>query len=235
MTPVPLVDARFRSRPNRFVVRATLDDGTGVEAHLADPGRLRDLLLPGAALRLLPLPPAASRRLRYRVALVRTDGEPAIWVSLETTRANALAEGLLERGRLRGIGRPHRLRREVRHGSSRFDFRVEHADGKLVWIEVKSVTWVEHGTARFPDAPTARGRRHLLELQQLTHAGARAMVLFVVQRPDAQRLRPCARIDPGFAAALRSARQAGVMLRAAGFGFDPDGRASYLGAVPVRA
>ena len=89
------VGARFVARPGRFIVRAALRDGTEVEAHLADPGRLRELLLPDAILRLAPVAPGNRRRTRYSVKLVRSTGPTRVWVSLDTTAANRLAEGLL--------------------------------------------------------------------------------------------------------------------------------------------
>jgi sugar fermentation stimulation protein A len=101
-------------------------------------------------------------------------------------------------------------------------------------VEVKSVTLVEGGTARFPDAPTARGARHVRELAQLASTGERAMILFVVQREDARRVTPHRGIDPTFAHALEAARRAGVLLRAARFRLDAWGRSSYRGPLPVR-
>ena len=115
----PLVPARFVDRPNRFIVRARLRDGARIEAHLADPGRLRELLLPDAELRLRPAAPGGQRRTSHTVSLVR-GGDPArTWVSVETTRANRLAESLLLDGRVHGIDAGWTLRREVRFGQRR--------------------------------------------------------------------------------------------------------------------
>ena len=88
--------------------------------------------------------------------------------------------------------------------------------------------------ARFPDAPTARGKRHVEELTDRVRRGDAAMVLFVVQRDDARRVGPYRAIDPAFAAALGAARAAGVMLRAVSFRLAGSGRATYIGPLPVR-
>jgi sugar fermentation stimulation protein A len=230
-----LVAARFVARPNRFVVVAALSSGRRVEAHLADPGRLKELLLPGAQLRLRPALRGSARKTRFSVSLVRSSDAGRPWVSVNSALANRLAEELLVRGKLRGVGRGWSVRSEVPRGNSRFDFRLDQFSRPPLWVEVKSVTLVVDGVARFPDAPTARGRRHLEELTELTTAGERALVLFVVQREDAHSVVPHRTIDPRFAAALARAKRAGVMLRAARFGLDADGRATYLGALPVRA
>ena len=227
-----LVAARFIARPNRFIVRAELADTTVVDAHLADPGRLIELLLPGAALRLRQAAPSSKRRTAYSVALVRAAAPSRAWVSVETTRANALAEGLLSTGAVQGLEDDWELRREVRHGSSRFDFLLQRGTQRL-WVEVKSVTLVEDGLGLFPDAPTKRGRRHVQELADLVRNGESAMVLFVAQRGDVLAVAPHALIDPDFADALSDAERAGVELRAAGFQFDASGRVTGCASIPV--
>jgi len=228
-----LLPAFFVGRPNRFIVEAVLEDGRRVRAHLADPGRLRELLLPGAPLRLRPVPAVPARKTRFTVALVRSPEPPRAWVSVDTNLANTLAEGLLHRGAVRGIGSRWELRREVRRGASRFDFLLTRRDEELV-VEVKSVTLVEKGIARFPDAPTARGTRHIRELSEMARNGGRALVLFIVQRSDARAVRANPAIDPGFAAELAAARSTGVLLRAASFHFTPTGRHRYQSSLPIR-
>lgn len=227
-----LVPARFAGRPHRFAVEAELRDGSVVEAHLADPGRLLALLRPGAELRLRPAPAGTARKTRFTAALVRAAGS-GVWVSLEAMRANGLAESLIDAGTLPGV-EGGSLRREVRSGASRFDFVLENP-GRRCWIEVKSVTWVDEGAGWFPDAPTTRGRRHVEELTALRRGGDDAMVLFIAQRGDARDVRPSAEIDPAFATALAGARDAGVRLEAAGFEFGASGRARFAGLLPVRA
>jgi len=229
-----LVAARFVARPNRFIVMARLGGGRVVRCHMADPGRLRELLLPGVELRLRPAAPGAARRTAFSVALVRAPMPPRPWVSLDTTLPNRLAEDLLRQGSIRGLGGCVQLRREVTHGRSRFDFLLSPKKGGDMFIEVKSVTLVEKGVARFPDAPTVRGTRHLLELTGHLQAGGRAAVLFVVQRPDAASVRAHAGTDPEFARALAAARRAGVLLRGVRYRLTAAGRAHYLGPVPVR-
>lgn len=213
--PGPLAEARFEERPNRFVVRARLADGALAEAHLADPGRLRELLLPGAPLWLRR---AADpwRKTRWSVALVRApDGG---LVSVDTLVPNRLIGEALRRGGLPELG-PYRLgRAEHRLGRSRIDFLLAPAaaaaggeSGPPLLLEVKSVTLVEDGVALFPDAVTARGARHVRELAEEVRSGRhRAAVLFVAQRPDVRRVVAAREIDPGFAAAVEEARRAGV-------------------------
>ncbi len=229
-----LVAARFVARPNRFIVMARLSDGRVVPCHMADPGRLRELLLPDVPLRLRPATVGAVRRTAFSVVLVRAPMAPRPWVSLDTTLPNRLAADLLRRGAIRGLGGCTALRSEVTHGRSRFDFLLSPRRARDTFVEVKSVTLVENGIARFPDAPTRRGARHVRELRGLVSRGERAAILFVVQRGDARAVTPNPRIDPVFARELRLAREHGVLVRAVRFHHTAEGRALYLGPLPVR-
>ena len=235
MATLPLIPARFSRRPNRFVVEARLESGEIVPTHLADPGRLRELLVPDAELRLRPVPEDNPRKTRYTVALVRSSDPPYRWVSVDTSLPNRLAEDLLRNNQVEGMPTCNSLRREVTRGKSRFDFLLAHDDGSETWVEVKSVTLVEDRVARFPDAPTVRGARHVRELAEIVREGGRAAVLFVVQRDDAESVEPKADTDPDFAAALQEAESAGVSLHAVKYRLNEDGAAAFRGKLPVMA
>ena len=205
-----LTSAVFVERPNRFVVRCRLGDPDElVEAHLADPGRLKELLVPGANVYLLPAD-KPGRKTKWSVLLAEApDGKTL--VSVQSTLANRIAEEALRAKAVHGLEDWELQRAEYSLGSSRWDFLLAGQDGKQLLLEVKSCTLVEDQVAMFPDAVTARGRRHLEELTALQAAGEmEGAVLFVVQRSDAEEFRPAEHIDPAFAQALRGAVQQGV-------------------------
>ena len=83
------------------------------------------------------------------------------------------------------------------------------------FLEVKGVTLEENGICMFPDAPTARGTKHLHGLIKAAQEGYGAYVLFVIQMADVRCLRPNKKTDPNFAAALREAKESGVQVMAA--------------------
>ena len=93
------------------------------------------------------------------------------------------------------------------------NFRLVGPEG-VCWVETKSVTLVTAGVAHFPDAPTARGSRHLRELMAIVQKGQRAAVVFIIQREDARSFAPAASVDPLFAQTLARAAAAGVEVRA---------------------
>jgi len=199
-----LVPATFRSRPNRFLVEAELD-GRPVLAHLHDPGRMKELLVPGAELRLKPAA-GGARKTAWTAALVRAGAE---WVSIDSGLPNRFVEKCLRAGAIHEFRDYAVARREVPFGRSRFDFHLV-GSGMDILLEVKSVTLVADGLALFPDAPTARGTRHLHELAEASARGYAGTVLFLVQRADARALRPHGGIDPAFARALREVYREGV-------------------------
>lgn len=205
----PLVEARFVHRPNRFVVHAHVEGEGEVVAHLADPGRLRELLVPGRRVGLRPEPASPTRSTRWTALLVES-ADGGGWVSVNTTMPNLLVRRALADGALEEFAGWRLGRWEVPFGDSRLDFLLEGPEGGRLYVEAKSVTLVEDGVALFPDAVTARGARHLEELVRAVGEGHEAAVLFVLQRTDARRIVAARSIDPVFADALAAAAQAGV-------------------------
>jgi sugar fermentation stimulation protein A len=199
-----LVAGRFVRRDNRFRVTVTVE-GDDVAAHLPNSGRLAELLTLGRECWLAGFDDP-RRKTRYDLKLVEYSGT---LVSVDARLPNPLFAEALAAGWLEPFCGYTDLEREVRFGESRLDFRLSGLE-RACWVEVKSVTLVEDGVARFPDAPTARGARHLRELITAVGEGDRAAVVFVVQRPDAHRFAPHDQADPAFGAALREATSSGV-------------------------
>jgi sugar fermentation stimulation protein A len=203
-----LVPAAFLLRENRFVVQVEHQEEV-YRAHLANPGRLEELLTPGRTLWIHPVHDP-GRKTQFDAVLADLDDT---LVSLNSQLPNRLVAAALHAGTLPGLPDVENIEREVTRGHSRIDFAVQEKP-TVHWIEVKSVTLVVKGTARFPDAPTRRGTRHLQVLQEVAAAGARATVFFIIQREDAQAFTPHDERDPAFGAALRAAFHAGVDIRA---------------------
>lgn len=205
-----LVPGTFIQRDNRFRATVTVD-GQQTRAFVPNSGRLTDLFTPG---RPVWLHPAGSpgRKTDYDLKLVEHEG---VLVSVDARLPNPLFEDYL-RGRDAGFGGrlgTFEVRREVTRGESRLDFQLQ-GTREVCWVETKSVTLVEEGTALFPDAPTDRGRRHVAELVDAVREGDSAAVIFVVQRPDAESFSPHREVDPEFAGILGQASEGGVAVRA---------------------
>lgn len=203
-----LIEGIFRERLNRFV--GIVDIGGEHRAvHITNTGRMKELLVPGSRVLLKPAG-NTPRKTQYTLYMVFKDG---IWVALDSIAANVLIyQALLER-RLAKFDGYQSVRREVTFGRSRFDAALI-GEETTSYIEVKCCTLVVNGEARFPDAPTERGRKHVEELIAAVQAGYGGALVFVAQREDAQRFHPHDETDPQFGQAVRLAHKTGVKVLA---------------------
>lgn len=205
-----MIEGTLLKRYKRFLADVRLTNGETLTVHCPNSGSMKGCNLPGAPCWISDSN-NPKRKLRYTLEAVCG---PHGWIGVHTGRPNgvvkhALDQGLipLEGGSITGI------RSEVRYGreNSRIDLLVEQSDGRT-FVEVKGVSLAENGLGLFPDARTTRGEKHLRELQGVLADGDRAALVFCLQRADAQAVAAEERIDPHYAAALRSARSAGVQV-----------------------
>jgi sugar fermentation stimulation protein A len=219
--PTPLVGGRLVKRYKRFLADVVLDDGREITAHCANPGSMLGLATPGARV-MLSLSDNPARKLAYSWELVEVGG---VWVGINTAHPNALVAEAIEAGVIAELTGHQRLRREVKYGkNSRVDILLETDGRPDVLVEVKNVHLMRRpGLAEFPDSVTARGAKHLVELADAVEAGRRAVMLYLVQYPGAERLAFAADIDPAYAEAFRQASARGVEAYAYACEIDPVG------------
>lgn len=200
-----MVSGIFLDRPNRFIAHVELD-GVRETVHVKNTGRCRELLVPGAKV-YCQRAANPSRKTKYDLITVEKQGR---LINMDSQAPNIAAGEWLRSG---GLGDVENLRAETVHGDSRFDFSFTLA-GKPCFLEVKGVTLEDGGVCAFPDAPTARGAKHLRGLMQAAREGYGAYVLFVIQMDNVRYLRPNDATDPDFGAALRQAAASGVKVLA---------------------
>lgn len=210
--PAPLTHAVFERREKRFFIHGRLPDGESVVAHTNNTGTMRGCLFPGGDIYLSPAANPA-RKLRWTLEMTRTVPQGTL-VGVNTLAANKLVREALASGLLDLMPAGAGLRAEVRYGrqGSRADYLATGPGGARTWIEVKNVSLVEDGHARFPDAPTERGRKHLNELAAMVAAGDRAALVFCIQRDDATTAGPADDIDPEYGRLLRQVAARGVQI-----------------------
>ena len=198
----------FLERPNRFIAHVRLEGQTEkTVCHVKNTGRCRELFVPGAEVWVQRAENPARKTL-YDLICVKK-GEQLI--NVDSQAPNRVAEEWLPKSGL--FPADARIRREVRFGASRFDLFVE-AGERRAFVEVKGVTLEEEGVARFPDAPTERGVRHVEELMRCLEEGFEAFLLFVVQMKGVRQAAPNDRTHPAFGETLRRAAAAGVQILA---------------------
>lgn len=242
---LPLERGVLVRRYKRFLADVRFPDARVETVHCPNSGSMTGMKEPGRHV-VVSHSGNLARRLPKTLELVQVDDSAGrAWVGVNTMRPNAWAAQAVVNGLVPAIGSVRSLRREVAVGGSRLDLFVETKRGARVWVEVKNTTLSAPGRgdvleARFPDAVTSRGRRHLEVLRDQVASGDQAVILFLVNRGDAKRFRAAASIDPDYAHALEEARGDGVKAVALQVGHEVRMRGGrlrvssrFLGRLPV--
>lgn len=216
-----LISGRLVRRYKRFLADVILDDdGSELTAHCANPGSMLGLNAPGSRV-YLSRSDNPARKLPLSWEIIEADG---VLVGISTAHPNRLVEEAILAGSVPGLSGYPQLRREVKYGvNSRIDILLEAPDRPRCYVEVKNVHLMRQpGLAEFPDSVTARGAKHLRELSDMVREGHRAVMVYLVQRPDCDRLAMASDIDPAYAEALAEASAAGVEVIAIGCSVTPE-------------
>lgn len=193
-----IVEAKFISRPNRFIAHVEVH-GEEIKVHVKNTGRCKELLIPG---RTVYLEKASNpdRKTPFDLVAVET---PIGIVNIDSQAPNAVVKEWLMKQDY-DLVVP-----EYKYGNSRIDFYMEKGEDKYL-LEVKGCTLIKDGIGYFPDAPTERGVKHLRELTAAIDKGYKAMAAFVIQVEGVTEVRPNIETHPEFGVALNEAKEAGV-------------------------
>ena len=215
-------------RYKRFLADVTLENGKEITVHCPNSGSMLGCDRPGSAV-MVSRSDNPKRKYPHTLEMIRVDG---CWVGIHTGRSNHLVREALENGAISQFGTISSIRPEVKTGNSRLDFLLENGEGKI-YLEVKNCTLAENRLAMFPDAVTVRGAKHLNELLRLRQEGHRAVIIYCIQRTDADIFSPAAHIDPIYARTLDTVCNKGVEALAFQAEVKPEAIAIYR-QVPVR-
>jgi len=213
-----VVCGTFLKRPNRFIAHVMVN-GREEIAHVKNTGRCRELLIPGETV-YLQVHDNQNRKTKYSLIGVQ---KGSMLINIDSQAPNkAMLEFLSQKRSLPGLEHPvNQIRPEVVYGGSRFDFQIS-AGTQQAFIEVKGVTLEQDGAAKFPDAPTERGVKHVHELIRAAADGYAAYIVFIVQMKGIRYVTPNDVTHKEFGLALREAEKAGVSILAYDCCVSPD-------------
>lgn len=204
-----IVRGTFIKRPNRFIAHVLIDDEEEI-VHVKNTGRCKELLIPGASLILEDCSHNKNRKTRYSIiavwkenTLINMDSQVPNKVVLDAINNNLIAE----------FQDVKKLKGEVTYTNSRFDIFFKNK-GIPTFLEVKGVTLQDNKVSMFPDAPTKRGHKHILEMIDATENGYNGVIFFLIQMKGPKILKPNWKMDPEFSKALLMAKNKGVKILA---------------------
>lgn len=200
-----IVRGEFIQRNNRFVAEVIID-GKKETVHVRNTGRCKELLIPGAKLLLEDCQHNKTRKTRYSLVSV---WKGDILVNMDSQIPNDVVYKALMENRIKGLEDLDYIKREFTYGDSRFDIYFEDGEERG-FIEVKGVTLEEDNLAMFPDAPTIRGTKHVLEMIRAVKEGYRGIIFFLVQMKGPNLFKPNWAMDKNFAEAIKGAQEKGV-------------------------
>lgn len=200
-----IIEAEFVKRPNRFQGYVKVN-GQELMAHVPNTGRCREILIPGCTVQLREeLNP--NRKTPYSLIAAYKGSE---LINIDSQVPNKVVEEALLNGKIEKLRKYDKVLREKTFGNSRFDFKLGNENGEEYYLEVKGVTLEENGWSRFPDAPTDRGRKHVLELIEVVEKGLGGGIMFLIQLENVTKFSPNDATDPKFGDAVRLAKKNGV-------------------------
>lgn len=200
-----IVKAKFIDRPNRFKANVILD-GVEVVVHVPNTGRCKEILIPDCDI-LLRKAENPNRKTQYDLIAGYKDGK---LINIDSQVPNKVVEEALQTGMIDKLKNFNCIEREKVYGNSRFDFKLSNYAGEIYYLEVKGVTLEERGYSMFPDAPTDRGRKHVLELIDAKKNNIGAGILFLIQMDEMKGFSTNKKMDPKFAEAVTLAYKSGV-------------------------
>lgn len=197
--------AEFIRRPNRFEASVNFN-GEELIVHVPNTGRCREILICGSTV-LLREELNPSRKTLYDLIAVYKNNKI---INIDSQIPNKVVDEALKNRKIKKLIKYNIIQREKTFGKSRFDFKLSNDLGEEYYLEVKGVTFEANGKTMFPDAPTERGTKHLLELIEAKKVGFGAGILFLIQMSNIINFSPYDDMDSNFGKALRLAHNNGV-------------------------
>ena len=201
-----LVKGKLIKRYKRFFTDVKLGKEI-FTAHCPNTGSMKGLLDEGNEVYLLPNNDP-KRKLKYGLEIIKSRKN---LVGVNTHMANRIVEHGLKNNLINELKNNDVIKSEVFFNKeTRFDFLLEKK-GQKMFVEIKNVTLFRNmDTAEFPDAPTARGIKHLLTLIDAIKKSYKTYLIFLVQIQNMKYFKIAKDIDEEYYKTYLIAKKAGV-------------------------
>lgn len=205
-----IVKAVFKNRPNRFIAECSINE-KNVIVHVKNTGRCRELLVKNTEV-YLEYFPEKIRKTKYDLITVNKMGR---LINMDSSAPNKAVQEALQNGKdILHINKPLTyIKMEQKYKQSRFDVYAETKTSKI-FAEIKGVTLEENNIVMFPDAPTERGVKHIMELIDAKENGYNTYIIFVIQMQNPAYFTPNYKTHAEFGKALQYAQSKGVNILA---------------------
>ena len=202
----PLIKTKFIKRYKRFFVDVMLNKEI-LTAHCPNSGSMMGLLNENENA-WVSKSKNPKRKLKYTLEILEKKKQK---VGVNTHLTNKIVEEALVNKKIKEFEKFNQVQREVKfNNNTRFDFLVSNKK-EQAFIEVKNVTLKrEQDYAEFPDAPTTRGQKHLLELINAKEKEYQAYLIFLIQREDCNFFKISKDIDKKYYENFMQAKKKGV-------------------------
>lgn len=204
-----IIEGIFLARPNRFIAQVLIDEKEEI-VHVKNTGRCKELLLPGVKVILEDCSHNPNRKTKYSLIAVWKQN---MLVNMDSQVPNEVVFNALKENKIQELKNLRYLKREVTFNNSRFDIYFEDEKQKG-FIEVKGVTLENNHISMFPDAPTERGTKHVLEMIEAVNQGYRGTIFFLIQMKGPQSFKLNWEMDRKFSEAVKLAYENGVKILA---------------------
>lgn len=202
-----IIEGIFIKRPNRFIAQVLIH-GEEETVHVKNTGRCKELLVPGVKVILEDCSHQRNRKTKYSlIAVWKGD----LLVNMDSQVPNAVVFEAIAKNKIKGLENINYLKREVTFRRSRYDLYFE-SEREKGFIEIKGVTLEEEGICMFPDAPTERGTKHVLEMIEAVKEGYIGILFFLVQMKGPKLFQLNWQMDPVFSEAVNAAKEKGVQV-----------------------
>ncbi len=194
-------------RYKRFLADVELASGEIITVHCPNSGSMKGCAIPGSDV-WLSESDNPKRKYKHTWELAQV---PDTMIGINTLIPNKLVKKSIESGLIEELNGYESVKAEVKTSEhTRLDLMLEKENGEKCYVEIKNCTLVEDGIAKFPDAVTTRGQKHLEELEDLVSKGHRGVIFYLIQRMDARTFTPADYIDQKYGEKLRKAVKNGV-------------------------